>query len=529
MKRTLLASLLTLTACFGADPRPNVVVLLIDDLGYADMSSHPDAPADVHTPAIDRLVARGVSFSNAYATAPICSPARVGLATGRYQQRWGNYWYGEGGLPNGIATIASTLRDLGYATKKVGKNHNNGGPAAHPLDHGFEEFLGFNHHTHDYLRLSEKDLAAYQRLSKQLGILEVGPLERDRGEAVSLENSYTTEVFTDEAIEFIERDHGGRPFYLHLSHNAVHMPTYVGHPDYLERFGVPQPVWDRDADHWEFPFWDPRQGNWRDWHEAWGHLGAVDPFGRRRYLLQLAVLDDNIGRLMTALESSGKLDHTIIVFLSDNGGELNTYSNNGRLAGAKYMFGEGGIRIPMVLAYPPQVAAGIRREDLVSTMDIFPTLLELVGDKAPADIDGRSLLPVLAGEKSFEDRSLVWAQDEESWVVRSGPWKLSNHIEWKAHDYVLDEENMAHPATDLVFPGGPLRLINLERDLQEKTDVSDTHPEVVAKLRAVYETWKAQMAPNLRRDHLWQTWPPSESERAAAAALPPVLNKKSRD
>ena len=343
-----------------------------------------DAPADVHTPAIDRLVARGVSFSNAYATAPICSPARVGLATGRYQQRWGNYWYGEGGLPNGIATIASTLRDLGYATKKVGKNHNNGGPAAHPLDHGFEEFLGFNHHTHDYLRLSEKDLAAYQRLTKQLGILEVGPLERDRGETVSLENSYTTEVFTDEAIEFIERDPDGRPFYLHLSHNAVHMPTYVGHPDYLERFGVPQPVWDRDADHWEFPFWDPRHGNWREWHENWGHLGAVDPYGRRRYLLQLAVLDDNIGRLMAALESSGQLDNTIIVFLSDNGGELNTYSNNRRLAGAKYMFGEGGIRIPMVLAYPRRVTAGIRRDDLVSTMDIFPTLLELVGGKAQA-------------------------------------------------------------------------------------------------------------------------------------------------
>jgi arylsulfatase B len=510
MKNITFLLLLTFSAAFHvvAQERPNIVIILIDDLGYADMSFHPDAPPDVSTPAIDRIAAQSVFFTNSYSTAPICSPSRVGLATGRYQQRWGNYWYGEGGLPNGVQTIAASLRELGYATKKIGKNHNNGGPADHPLDHGFEEFFGFNHHTHDYLRLSERDLNAYQKLTSSLGILEVGPLERDRGEPVSLEDSYTTDVFTDEAIEFIERKHNGRPFYLHLSYNAVHMPTYVGHPDYLKRFGVTQEDWDPDADSWNFPFWDPRKSKWADWHRAWGHLEEVDPQGRQRYLLQLAVLDDNIARLLKTLEQTGQMDNTVLVFLSDNGGTINTYANNGKLAGYKYMFGEGGLRIPLLVSYPKRLPVGIHRDDLVSAMDVFPTLMELAGGAPPEGLDGRSLLPLLAGKKSFADRSLHWAQNKEIWVVRSGPWKLSNNIEWDHAAYHLDEEGRAHRSPDIHFPGGPLRLVNLQDDLGETTDVSKANPAIVKQLQEIHEAWIAQMAPNLKKDQLWQTWPP---------------------
>jgi len=506
----ILISLFTIHHSLLPAGRPNVVLILIDDLGYADMSFHPDAPADVHTPAIDRIAERSVSFTNGYSTAPICSPARAGLTTGRYQQRWGNYWYSEGGLPRGLSTIASSLRDLGYATKKIGKNHNNGGPANHPLDHGFDEFLGFNHHTHDYLRLSEKDVEAYQKHTSKFGILEVGPLERGRGEPVSYEGEYTTDIFTDEAIEFIERERPtDQPYFIHLSYNAVHMPTYVGHPDYLDRFGVDQAEWDRTADNWEFPFWDPRKETWAKWHQKWGHLQAVDPQGRQRYLLQLAVLDDNIARLLDTLEANGQMENTVLVFLSDNGGTINTYSNNGRLAGSKYMFGEGGLRIPILLSYPKRLATGKVEDSLVSAMDLYPTLLELTGGNAPADIDGRSLLSLLNGEESFADRALHWEKDSETWALRSGPWKLSNNIQWDHTAYRLDEQGIAHRAPDFHFPGGPLRLVNLEDDIAETTDLSSSYPEITERLMRQHQEWQSQMGPRLKGDKLWQTYPPT--------------------
>ena len=129
--------------------KPNIVVIVADDLGYADLSFLPQSPKDVSTPGIDRIAKLGTYFSDAYATAPICSPSRAGLITGRYQQRWGNFWYGQGGLPLSEFTIPQALKKQGYFTQKIGKTHLNGGAAQHPLDHGFDEFLGFIHHTWD--------------------------------------------------------------------------------------------------------------------------------------------------------------------------------------------------------------------------------------------------------------------------------------------------------------------------------------------------------------------------------------------
>lgn len=240
----------------------------------------PNSTRDVSTPAIDRLAKEGVYCSQAYATAPICSPARTGLITGRYPERWGNYWYGEGGLPAFELTIPEALLKLGYATKKNGKTHHNGGQKEHPLDHGFDEFFGFIHHTWDYLRLSDADKAAYEKRRKGAAkSATIGPLIRGRDEEVSLENSYTTDVFTDEAVEFIERDRGDQPFYLQLDYNAVHMPTYAANPEYAKRVGLDQPAWNRESKDWSFPYWDPAVETWKNWHLRWGHLGEVDSPG----------------------------------------------------------------------------------------------------------------------------------------------------------------------------------------------------------------------------------------------------------
>ncbi|MBF0198240.1 MAG: sulfatase-like hydrolase/transferase, partial [Planctomycetes bacterium] len=266
--------------------KPNIVVIIADDLGYADMSFLPQAPADVKhfkTPGLDRLAATGTYFQNAYGTSPICSPSREGMITGRYQQRWGSYWYSEGGLPQNERTLPESLSAAGYATAKFGKNHFNGGPKVFPTLHGFDKYLGFNNHTWDYIRLSAKDVEAYNTRKdfKGFGKSQVlGPLSYGEGQGtkeeqakkVSYENSFTTEIFSNEAVKYIKEAKGGKPFYLHVSHNAVHMPTYIVEKMWAERVGTPYTPWDRDAKEWAFPYWDPDKEPHREFHLKWGHM-----------------------------------------------------------------------------------------------------------------------------------------------------------------------------------------------------------------------------------------------------------------
>ena len=477
--------------------KPNVIIIMADDLGYADLSFLPQSPSDVATPHIDRLAREGTYFGNAYATAPICSPSRCGMITGRYQQRWGNYWYGQGGLPNEEITLPQVLKKLGYFSQKIGKTHLNGGPAEHPLDHGFDEFLGFLHHTWDYIRLSEKDLTAYKKRAngKGLGILNVGPLERGKGETASYEDGFTTDIFTSETIKTIKAGQDSeKPFYIQLEHNAVHMPTYIADPDYARKAGYEQPVWDREAEKWEFPFWDPNESTWDEWHKKWGHLGEVDSLGRKRYLANLMALDDSVGDILQALEETGQRENTILVFLSDNGGTINTYSNNTPLRGYKYMFGEGGVRIPMIISWSGKLPEGETRDQLTSAMDVFPTVVELVGGKVPENLDGRSLVPSLKNKSSDESGHdfLCFSDGKETWSIRQGDWKLINSPGWDHSSYRLDENNLAHPAENVKYPEG-LVLFNLKDDIGETKDLSSEHPEQVKSMTALYEKWRSEM------------------------------------
>jgi arylsulfatase A-like enzyme len=483
----------------SAEQRPNVIVIVADDLGYADMSFLPQSPKDVKTPGIDRLADSGTYFTDAYATSPICSPSRAGLITGRYQQRWGNYWYGQGGLPKSEVTIAHALKELGYFTKKIGKTHLNGGPAQHPLDHGFDEFLGFITHTWDYVRLSQSDLDAYRARAngKKLGMLYVGPLTRGRDEKVSYEDGFTTQIFTDEAVRTIrEGAKSDKPFFIELEYNAVHMPTYVTHPAYAKRVGLEQKKWDRAAEEWDFPYWDPRKMSWGEWHKSWGHLGKVDPLGRKCYLSHLMAMDDGIAEILNSIEETGQRENTIVMFLSDNGGTINTYSNNAPLRGYKYMFGEGGIRIPLIVSWPGHLPTGKRNSSLVSAIDIFPTILEFAGnDDVPADLDGRSLVKTITAEQSVDVHDhLCWAKSkrDDTWVIRSGKWKLIHSKGWTHSNYVLDEEGLASAAPDYEYPEGTL-LFDLTNDIGETTNVAAEHPQVVREMTLAYEQWKARM------------------------------------
>ena len=486
--------------------RPNVIIMVADDLGYADLAFLDHSSADVKklgTPNLDRIAAMGTYFANAYATSPICSPSRCGLITGSYQQRWGNYWYGQGGLPEGRATIPLVLRKLGYRNVNIGKTHLNGGAAQHPLDHGFDEFLGFIHHTWDYVRLSQKDVDAYKRRAKgkSLGLLKVGPLMKDRDQEVSLEDAFTTKVFTDRAIEVIEETNDDQPFYIELEYNAVHQPTYVTSPVWSRKVGLDVPVWQREApDTWTFPYWDPQKSSWNAWHKRWGHLGEIDPLGRRRYLSHLIAMDHHIGRILGALEKSDKINDTLLVFLSDNGGTINTYANNTPLRGWKYMFGEGGIRIPMIIAYAGRLPKGQRKTGLVSAMDVMPTVIELAGGVAPKGLDGRSLLPLISGSKDFDNHEyLCWAKggNKGARVIRKGPWKLTRDSGWEHSNFKIIDGKAIRDPKPVTYPGG-VALFDLGKDIGERNNVADKNPEIVEQLTTLFDNWRGKLA-NPRR------------------------------
>ena len=470
-----------------SDRRPNIIQITVDDLGYADLSFLDYASKDVSTPAIDHLRQNGVFCSQAYATASISSPARTGMITGRYHQRWGNYWFGEGGLPDRENTLPKILRENGYFTAKVGKTHHNGGDAEHPLKHGFDYYMGFVHHSHDYLRLSQKDVDEYgARHAKEASI---GPLERN-GKNVDFENRYITDVFTDEAIDILNK-HTDKPLYLQLDYNAVHQPIYVNHPAYLERFGI-QP----------FPFWDPAKCTFSQWHKRWSQLAEIDPDGRTRYLTALACLDDNISRLMKVLDEKDMLQNSIIIFTSDNGGTINTYSNNGPLRSFKKTLFDGGIRVPMIISYPGHIKQNTTFNYMVSALDIMPTILEYAGIQIPTNLDGKSLVKRLEGRIQKASHEILFWDDGVNYAVRKGPWKLlvmkklrpgftknKNYFEY----YKLVNGKAVRDKA-YYNPLG-IQLYNIEKDLSENQNLAEQFPEIVKELEELYTNWRSNMVP----------------------------------
>ncbi|MGY8768018.1 MAG: sulfatase family protein [Pirellulales bacterium] len=271
------------------------------------------------------------------------------------------------------------------------------------------------------------------------------------------------------------------------------MPTYVANPDYAIKAGYEQPKWDRNADHWEFPFWDPQEMTWSQWHTKWGHLGEVDPLGRKRYLANLMAMDDGITQILDTLEKTGQRENTIVIFLSDNGGTINTYSNNTPLRGYKYMFGEGGVRIRMIVSWPGKLPKQQTRSSLASAMDLFPTLIELIGGEVPSDLDGKSLVTNIRKDNPPEVHDyLCFADGRGTWSVRQGDWKLINSKGWVHSNYQLNDKNIASLADDVVYPTG-LLLYNLKTDIKETKDLASSQPERVAKMKALYEAWQKQM------------------------------------
>ena len=471
----VLPFLLAFSACFGG--KPNFLVIVVDDMGYADVSAYGHRAKDVHTPNIDRLANRGILFTNAYVSAPVCSPSRAGWVTGQHQVRWDPKSSFNCGLPKGTPTLASILKSYGYATARFGKNDfgnksiHKQGVYEYPLNHGFEEFLGFSAHGHDFFLLSEE---IEKRTPDPKGhSAVVGPLQHNRGRK-EFKDGYLTDIFTDGAIDFMKRPLD-KPFFVTLSYNSVHHLIHQSPKRYLDKFGVK-----------EIPNYDPgTDGKYADWFKQFITLGSITADEMRRYYLaNLNCLDDNIGRLLNALEELKLAGNTYIVFFSDNGGAPTNGAWNLPLSGAKFSLWEGGIRVPFILSRPGDLHAGETWDTTVSSLDIVPTILEAADINLPEGLDGKPI-PQCPGE-STESRNLFW-RFNNSHAVRSGDWKLLHNAK------VSGRKPTAGVVNRNTFTQGT-RLFNLKADPGESRDLSKKHPEVLQRLQSLYAEWSKEVS-----------------------------------
>jgi len=359
-------------------PRPNVVIIVADDLGYADVGFH--GGKEIPTPHLDALAAGGARFTNGYVSCPVCSPTRAGLLTGRYQQRFGHEFNPGGGgvrqdfgLPLNEQTVGDAFKQAGYKTALVGKWHLGSSDKYQPQKRGFDEFFGFLGGAHPY----------------QLPDSKPNPQPILRGTEEADEKEYLTDAIGREAVGFVERN-AGNPFLLVVTFNAVHTPLEAP-AKYRDRF--------------------PK---------------ITDP-KHQTYAAMLSALDDNVGRVLDELHKQQLDDRTLVFFVSDNGGppHANT-SNNHPLAGSKGTTWEGGIRVPFVVRWPGHVPAGAVYDQPVISLDISATAAAAagakLGEKQP--IDGVNLLPYVTGENKGRPHERLYWRFGPQWAIRQGNHKL---------------------------------------------------------------------------------------------------------
>ncbi|QDU29019.1 Arylsulfatase [Anatilimnocola aggregata] len=438
-----MSRLLTLLISFSlsisaAANKPNILVIVADDLGYSDIGVHGGKA--VPTPNIDALAASGVRCTSGYVSSPYCSPSRAGFLTGRYQTRFGhefNPHVGEEaklGLPLDQRTIADHLRAVGYATSLIGKWHQGFDHAHHPQSRGFDDYFGFLVGGHNFLL--HKDAKPVFGSAHSHDLIY-------RGREVQKLDGYTTDLFTDEALGFMDRQ-AEKPWFLYLAYNAVHTPLEIV-----------------------------------DKHKSRIPADVTDP-ARRGYLSLLLGLDDAIGRITAHLEKTGRSKDTLVFFFSDNGGSgrkpyfaYNTGVNS-PLRGDKGQTLEGGIRVPFFVSWPGNVPAGKVYDHPVITLDVLPTALKLARAPSPADLDGVNLLPFLRSEaKGLPHDSLYWRFGPQK-AVRRGQWKL---VDWRDHD---------------AKKNSGWQLFDLSSDIGEQRDQAEKEPELVAQLSRDWEQWNAK-------------------------------------
>lgn len=407
----------------AADDRPNILIILVDDLGYGDLACC--GAEDMQTPHIDRLMAEGMRFTEFYANCSVCSPTRAALMTGRYPDMVGvpgvirthadNNW---GYLAPSAILLPQLLRETGYRTGIVGKWHLGLESPNLPNERGFEHFHGFlGDMMDDYYTHRRHDIN-YMRLNGD----EIDP------------EGHATELFTQWACEFITTGDDEQPFFLYLAYNAPHDPIQPPE-EWVTRVQQREP-------------------------------GISEQ--RAALVALIEHMDDGVGQVLQCLENEGQAESTLVIFTSDNGGQLTAGATNGPLRDGKGSMYEGGIKVPMCVRWPGILDAGTTTELRAMTMDIFPTLLATADVVVHDTIDGVSFLPTLFGEHQNELRDYWFFRRREGGAqflgktidaVRRGDWKLLQNS-----------------------PFAPLELYNLADDPLEQHNLIETERDVAREL-----------------------------------------------
>lgn len=435
-----LLTLVFLTKYAIAAERPNVIFIMSDDQGSADLGSY--GSKDLVTPHTDALAANGVKFTQFYSASPMCSPSRAGMLTGRWPVRAGvagncsSHEGGKGALPGEEITMAEMFKAAGYATAHIGKWHLGFTPDTGPLAQGFDHSFGhmggcIDNYSHFF----------YWN----------GPNIHDlwrNGTEVFYDGQYFPDLMVNEASLFMEENRE-KPFFIFYALNTPHYP-YQGDAKWLKRF-------------------------------------ENLPYPRNLYAASVAAQDERLGDLFAKLDALGLRERTIIIFQSDNGHSTEERAHfGGGSAGpyrsAKFSLFDGGIRLPAILSWPGKMPRNEVRDQLSHGCDWLPTLAELTGVKAPdVPLDGRSLMKVITDAKApspHDGRSLHWQLGEgpkAEWAVREGDWKLIG----KTRD-TTDGQSIK---------GIQLFLANLKDDPGEMTNLADEHPEKVEHLRQLHEDY----------------------------------------
>ena len=419
--------------------KPNVIIIMADDQGSVDAGCY--GAKDLVTPAIDALAAQGVRFTQFYSAAPVCSPSRAGLLTGRYPWLVGMPNNGAAppteaddqldtltgpGLLASERTLADIFRAAGYATAHLGKWHLGSGVGHKPLDHGFDYSFGFmggciDNYTHFFYW--------------------AGPNRHDlweNNQRVRLPGHYFPDLMVEKAKAFIEQ-HRERPFFMYF---AINMPHY------------------------------PYQGD-----EKWLQYYRQLPYPRRLYAAFVSTLDERVQRLVQYLQDSGLRERTIIVYQSDNGHSVEERAHfgggsSGPYRGAKFSLFEGGIRLPAIISWPGHLPEGQVRGQVAHGCDWMPTLAELCGVDLPkAELTGRSLMPVIRSANAPSPHDVLQWRLGDQWAVRQGPWKLLHNPNDQA-----DTRKLAPPDKEWF-------LANMDEDVGERTNLAPRNAEIVERLR----------------------------------------------
>jgi arylsulfatase A-like enzyme len=452
----LLASLASVAAATGP-AKPNILLLLADDLGYADLGCQ--GSAEVKTPHIDSLAKNGVRFTAGYVNGTYCSPTRAALMTGRYPQRYGyeinpdevtlnppGTSLPDGpGLPRSEKTLAEFLKPLGYHTALVGKWHLGFSEALLPRQRGFDEALHFPNYG------KQPPVTAFRN-----------------GSEVKLDD-WAIDAMTRESVNFIER-HAAEPWFLFLSFTETH-GILRPKPEVLERFS---------------------------------HIADLN---RRKLVAAAALMDGSVGAVLETVRRLNLEENTLIIFLSDNGGSARqNFSLNTPLRGGKGSTQEGGIRIPFLMQWKGRLPAGRIDERPVIGMDIAPTVLAATGSPTPVDakFDGVNLLPFLLGERAESPHEILFWRFQPFWAVRQGNWKLvkSQPPDARPRDLV--------PTLPLDLKGA--QLFNLSEDIGETRDLAVAHPEKLKELWSAWQAWNQSVEPPR-----WIPDPEQRLERLRAA------------